>query len=294
MFHTQLNSFVVKFHQLWQAGYNAHLNVDCHAGYAWCGLRVDLGAAPAAPRHQHQQVRPGSRRHAPSYRRRLEARAAARAAASNDAEKATEDATETAEEAGAIQEGAAEEAAAAQRVTEAIVAVGTGVAATAKKIAEEAEAKKKAEEAEKKKTDLVKAANEALARRNRTSTRLIDDPDARKKPDDWPGPRWWCDLLGTYKHYHGNMKFIISKELKYAISWEDEVITHSSFIRAFWTRIRQLPMNSVCSDPARSTMRHIFGSDVVKWSSLCDYLAPHLYFHSSRIGVINGKKLEAF
>ena len=66
-------------------------------------------------------------------------------------------------------------------MTEAIVAVGTGVAATAKKIAEEAEAKKKAEEAEKKKTDLVKAANEALARRNRTSTRLIDDPDARKK-----------------------------------------------------------------------------------------------------------------
>ena len=292
MFHTQLNSFVVKFHQLWQAGYNAHLNVDSHAGHAWCGLRVDLGAAPAAPRHQ-QQVRPGPRRHAPSYRRRLEARAAARAAASNDAEKATEDATETAEEAGATQEAAAEEAAAAQRVTEAIVAVGTGVAATAKKIAEEAEAKKKAEEAEKKKTDLVKAANEALARRNRTSTRLIDDPDARKKPDDWPGPRWWCDLLGTYKHYHGNMKFIISKELKYAISWEDEVITHSSFLRALWARMSQLPMNSECFDPAGS-MRHVFGSDVVKWSSLRDYLAPHLYFHSSRIGVINGKKLEAF
>ena len=257
-----------------------------------CGLISGLPLLP--PRHQHQQVRPGPRRHAPSYRRWLEARGAARAAASEDAEKATEDAPGTAEEAGATQEAAAGEAAAAQSVTEAIVAVGTGVAATAKKIAEEAEAKKKAEEAEKKKTDLVKAANEALARRNRTSTRLIDDPDARNKPDDWPGPRWWCDLLGTYKHYHGNMKFIISKELKYAISWEDEVITHSSFIRAFWTRIRQLPMNSVCSDPARSTMRHIFGSDVVKWSSLCDYLAPHLYFHSSRIGVINGKKLEAF
>ena len=291
MVHYELKNFVERFHQLWQAGYNAHLNVDSHAGYAWCGLRVDLGAAPAAPRHQ--QVRPGPRRHAPSYRRRLEARAAARAAASNEAEKATEDATETAEEAGAIQEGAAEEAAAAQRVTEAIVAVGTGVAATAKKIAEEAEAKKKAEEAEKKKTDLVKAANEALARRNRTSTRLIDDPDARKKPDDWPGPRWWCDLLGTYKHYHGNMKFIISKELKYAISWEDEVITHSSFLRALWARMSQLPMNSECFDPAGS-MRHVFGSDVVKWSSLRDYLAPHLYFHSSRIGVINGKKLEAF
>ena len=92
---------------------------------------MDLGAAPAAPRHQ--QVRPGPRRHAPSYRRRLEARAAARAAASNDAEKATEDATETAEEAGATQEAAAEEAVTAMRVTEAIVAVGTGVAATAKK-----------------------------------------------------------------------------------------------------------------------------------------------------------------
>ena len=217
MFYSEVNNFILKFHQLWQAGYNAHLNVDSHAGYAWCGLRVDLGAAPAAPRHQ--QVRPGPRRHAPSYRRRLEARAAARAAASEDAEKATEDAPGTAEEAGATQEDAGGEATAAQRVTEAIVAVGTGVAATAKKIAEEADAKKKAEQAEKKKTDFVKAANKALARnRTRTPTRLNDDPDARKKPDDWPGPRWWCDLLGTYKHYHGNMKFIISKELKYAIS----------------------------------------------------------------------------
>ena len=133
MFHTELTNFIVKFHQLWKAGHNAHLNVDSHAGHAWCGLRVDLGPAPAAPRHQHPQVRPGPRRHAPSYRRRLDARAAARAAASKDAEEATKDATETAEEEVA-QKKAAEDAAAAARVTEAVIAVGTGVAATAKSI----------------------------------------------------------------------------------------------------------------------------------------------------------------
>ena len=146
MFHFELNNFVVKFHQLWQAGFNAHLNVDSHAGHAWCGLRVDLGPAPGPQQHQ---VRPGGRRHAPSYRRRLDARAAARAANSKKAEEATEDATETAEQAAAVKK-AAEDAAAAARVSEAIVAVGTGVAATAKKIAEQAEAAKKSvEEAEK-------------------------------------------------------------------------------------------------------------------------------------------------
>ena len=271
MFYSEVNNFILKFHQLWQAGYNAHLNVDSHAGYAWCGLRVDLGAAPAAPRHQ--QVRPGPRRHAPSYRRRLEARAAARAAASEDAEKATEDATGTAEEAGETQEAAAEEAAAAMRVTEAIVAVGTGVAATAKKIAEEAEARKAAEEAAKKK-DCVK-----------------DDPGVRKKPSDWPGPKWWCDTLGTYKHYHGNMKFLISKELQRSMNYHAAEITHATFLRLLWVSMRTIPMNRECFQP-EGWLTEVFGTDVVKWTSLRDCLAPHVYFNSSKTSVFSGKKLE--
>merc|ERR1712155_28598 len=89
MFHTELNNFIVKFHQLWQAGFNAHLNVDSHAGHAWCGLRVDLGPAPGPQQHQ---VRPGGRRHAPAYRRRLDARAAAGAAKEAEEASAAEEA----------------------------------------------------------------------------------------------------------------------------------------------------------------------------------------------------------
>ena len=137
---------------------NAKINqLDSHAGYAWCGLRVDLGAAPAAPRHQPQQdqrVGPGRRRHAPSYRRRLDARAAARAAKEAEAEEAS------------AAKKAAEEAS-ITRVTEAVIAVETGVAATAKKIneaskraAEEAAKKRVAEEAATK-----KAAEEAARKR---------------------------------------------------------------------------------------------------------------------------------
>ena len=81
MFHFELNNFLVKFHQLWQAGQPAHLNVDCRDGYAWCGLRVQLGPAPG--HQQDRRVRRGRGRpnRSPGYHRRLERRKAARAAA---------------------------------------------------------------------------------------------------------------------------------------------------------------------------------------------------------------------
>ena len=80
MFNSELNNFLVKFHQLWKAGKPAHLNVDCRDGYAWCGLRVQLGPAPG---HQqdHHQVRRGRPKRSPASYRRLERRKAARAAA---------------------------------------------------------------------------------------------------------------------------------------------------------------------------------------------------------------------
>ena len=92
MFHFELNNFLVKFHQLWQAGKPAHLNVDCRDGYAWCGLRVQLGPAPG--HQQDHQVRRGRPKRSPASYRRLERRKAARAAAAEDApSSSTPDAT---------------------------------------------------------------------------------------------------------------------------------------------------------------------------------------------------------
>ena len=169
MLHSEVKNFVVKFHQLWKAGHNAHLNVDSHAGHAWCGLRVDLGVAPAAPHHrhqQHQQVGPGQRRHAPSYRRRLDARAAARAAKEAEAEEAS------------AAKKAAEEAS-ITRVTEAVIAVGTGVAATAKKINDAAEASEKAAEEATAKRDAEEAAAKKAA--EEAATKKAAEEAATKK-----------------------------------------------------------------------------------------------------------------
>ena len=137
----------------YMTGYAKINQLDSHAGYAWCGLRVDLEAAPAAPRHQpqqDQQVGPGRRRHAPSYRRRLDSRAAARAAKEAEAEEAS-----------AVKKAAEE--ASITRVTEAVIAVGTGVAATAMKNNEAS--KRAAEEAANKRAATKKAAEEAARKR---------------------------------------------------------------------------------------------------------------------------------
>ena len=69
MFDSELNSFLVKFHQLRKSGATAHLDVDTYAGQAWVGLRVMLGPI------QHQSVQ---RHRSPSYFRRQERRRAAR------------------------------------------------------------------------------------------------------------------------------------------------------------------------------------------------------------------------
>ena len=59
-------------------GITAHLDIDFHAGQAWCGLRVQLGRLPG---QGHQQVHPqgdGLRRRSSAYRRRQERQQAAR------------------------------------------------------------------------------------------------------------------------------------------------------------------------------------------------------------------------
>ena len=52
MLLTELDTFVHKFQQLWNAGYDAHLDLDTHAGLAWVCLRVQLGHVPG-PLHHH-------------------------------------------------------------------------------------------------------------------------------------------------------------------------------------------------------------------------------------------------
>ena len=46
MCETELDAFVFKFQQLWNAGIDAHLDLSSQAGVAWVGLRVNLGQFP--------------------------------------------------------------------------------------------------------------------------------------------------------------------------------------------------------------------------------------------------------
>ena len=96
MSRSELENFVQKFHQLRQAGFTAHLDVDTHAGQAWVGLHVMLGPGPI----KHSQTK-SPRHRSPSYLKRQERRKAARLAEEvtrkeNDAqaERAQKDSTE--------------------------------------------------------------------------------------------------------------------------------------------------------------------------------------------------------
>ena len=77
MYDTELKSFVTKFHQLRNAGFDAHLNLHARGGGYFVGLCVQLHQAGQQP---HQQQKQGLRR-SPAYYRRQEKRRAARQAA---------------------------------------------------------------------------------------------------------------------------------------------------------------------------------------------------------------------
>ena len=81
-----VRSFVEKFHHLWRDGQSAHLNLDCHAGEAWVGLRLRLGQLRGG---EPQQNPDKVRRRGPGYSRRLERRAAQRAAAAAEPQAQT-------------------------------------------------------------------------------------------------------------------------------------------------------------------------------------------------------------
>ena len=67
---TELNAFICKFHQLWQAGLTAHLDVDTHAGNAWVGLRVQLGHHVPGPIHCQVNPHPSFSQSSSRQRRR--------------------------------------------------------------------------------------------------------------------------------------------------------------------------------------------------------------------------------
>ena len=51
MAEQEIDSFIRKFKDLWKCGFDAHLDVDTHAGQAWVVLRVGLGV------HGHHQAK---------------------------------------------------------------------------------------------------------------------------------------------------------------------------------------------------------------------------------------------
>ena len=81
---TELDSFVLKFHQLRRAGFNAHLDVHSEGSNAWVCLRVQLGEA--GQQQQHQSWGKQGLRRSPAYARRQERRRAAREARQSAAE----------------------------------------------------------------------------------------------------------------------------------------------------------------------------------------------------------------
>ena len=97
MYVTELDTFVHKFHQLWNAGYNEHLDLDSYAGNAWVGLRVQLGHVPGPLHHQvpphffnHQKKRESSSSQHRRARRTAEGQEAASTATRTEAAKADE------------------------------------------------------------------------------------------------------------------------------------------------------------------------------------------------------------
>jgi hypothetical protein len=80
MYVTELDTFIQKFHQLWNSGHTAHLDLETCAGKAWVGLRVQLGHGPGPPHEQlhHPPFHHPKQRDSPSRMRRRARRAANR------------------------------------------------------------------------------------------------------------------------------------------------------------------------------------------------------------------------
>ena len=67
MYGSELETFLIKFNQLWKAGQSAKLDLETHAGQAWVGLRLHIGQAPGPTHHHPYQKR--TNRNSPSRER---------------------------------------------------------------------------------------------------------------------------------------------------------------------------------------------------------------------------------
>ena len=90
----ELNSFILKFKNLWKSGRNANLTIKSIAGKAHVSLNVELDDNPAdLDQHQHGKLRNGSRNGPARQRRRLRRAAACQAEKATEAEEEAENAT---------------------------------------------------------------------------------------------------------------------------------------------------------------------------------------------------------
>ena len=69
--NTEIDSFILKFRQLWGAGLDAHLDLETHAGNAWVSLKLNLGQNRSNPVGSEFQ-----KRCSPSRAKRRERRSA--------------------------------------------------------------------------------------------------------------------------------------------------------------------------------------------------------------------------
>ena len=94
MIVSEIDNFVKKFKNLWTSGYDAHLDINSHAGKAWIGLRLRLGEYPGGePVYNHGNPHYGNR-NGPSRQRRRFRRARDAAQANCEPEDDEKEATE--------------------------------------------------------------------------------------------------------------------------------------------------------------------------------------------------------
>ena len=66
----------------------------------------------------------------------------------------------------------------------------------------------------------------------------------------WPALKWFCELLGTRDH-HGNVKFLVSDELRSMIGHHSgNVITNYIFVKRLWAFMSHHPLNEVYFVPS--------------------------------------------
>ena len=92
----------------------------------------------------------------------------------------------------------------------------------------------------------------------------------------YPAPDWFCDLLGSRKH-HGNVKYLISDQLKAAIGHHTgNVITNSQFARRLWAYMSHFPINAdefIPSDRFAAVFGRQKWDDIKMWDDLRSLLS---------------------